>query len=403
MVDMVPAGTDYLKQSRTALRGLLFIAIIAVVYFARDFLLPVILAMFIALTLRPAVRYLAKRNIPPWLTATFFAALLITAAVLAGYILSGPIEAWINDSPKFTRAFAEKFGGVRSWLDTVANLSSKLQAPAAATSTTSAVQEVVVHQPPLPALLALITGYPVQFLVTLLATLVLAIFLMASGDLFYEKLVRILPTLTDRKLALHILYDIENEISTYVVTLSAINAGLAIAVGLTFQLLGMPSPYLWAVLIFIFNFIPYVGPLSGMALSAFMAIVSFDSLGYALLVPLSYISWSLVESEIVKPQILGHRLQMNAVAILLSLAFWTWLWGIAGAALAVPLLMTIKVFCEHLDGLSGFAEFLSVRHTEKNDADDAERGNGPTLVQQTSQEDAELSSQAFPPGSNVAG
>ena len=226
---------------------------------------------------------------------------------------------------------------------------------------------------------------------------------MASGDLFYEKLVRILPTLSDRKLALHILYDIENEISTYVVTLSAINAGLAIAVGLTFQLLGMPSPYLWAVLIFFFNFIPYVGPLSGMALSAFMAIISFDSLGYALLVPLSYISWSLVESEIVKPQILGHRLQMNAVAILLSLAFWTWLWGIAGAALAVPILMTIKVFCEHLDGLSGFAEFLSVRHTEKNDAGDAERGNGTAPARPNTQEDAKLPSQAFRPGSNVRG
>lgn len=375
MVDLASDDADYAKQTRTALRGLLIIAIIAVMYFARDFLLPVVLALFIALTLRPAVRFLAKHHIPPWLAATFFVIVLLTGGVLAGYLLSGPIAAWINDAPQLARTFAEKFHGIRSSLDAFTNLSDKIQDASAPTSS-PAVQEVVVRQPALPALLTLITGYPIQFAITLLATLVIAMFLMASGDLFYEKLVRILPTLTDRKRALHIVYDIENEVSTYVLTLSAINAGLAIAIGVTFHVLGMPSPYLWAVLIFFFNFIPYVGAVSGVALSAFMAIVSFDSLGYALLMPLAYAAWSLVESEIVKPQILGRRLQMNAVAILLSLAFWSWLWGIAGAAIAVPLLVTIKVFCEHMEGLSGLGEFLSVRHSEKSDAIDAEQVNG---------------------------
>ena len=371
MADLAPENADYLKQSRTALRGLLIIAIIAVMYFARDFLLPVVLALFIALTLRPAVRYLAKHSIPPWLAATFFVVILVIGGFTTGYLLSGPVTAWINDAPQFARTFAEKFHGIRSSLDTIINLSDKLQDASAPVSST-AVQEVVVRQPALPALLALITGYPVRFAITLLATLVIAMFLMASGDLFYEKLVRILPTLTDRKRALHIVYDIESEVSTYVLTLSAINAGLAITIGVTFHFLGMPSPYLWAVLIFFFNFIPYVGAVSGVALSAFMAIVSFDSLGYALLMPLAYTSWSLVESEIVKPQVLGRRLQMNAVAILLSLAFWTWLWGIAGAAIAVPVLVTIKIFCDHIEGLSGLGEFLSVRHSEKNGETDVE-------------------------------
>ncbi len=357
---------DYTRQTRNALRGLLFIALIAAMYFARDFLLPVVLALFIALTLRPAIRYLAKHGIPAWLAASTFVVLLVFCGLSAFYLLSGPVASWIDQAPQLSQTFAEKFSGLRSSLDTLTNLSEKLQ-NASTPAGKPAVQEVLVRESALPALLVVLTGYPIKFLITLIATLVIAVFIMASDDLFYEKLVRILPTLTERKRALHIVYDIENEVSTYVLTLGAINAGLGIVIAVTFHLLGMPLPYLWGLLIFLFNFIPYVGAVSGVALSGFMAIVTFDSLSYALLVPLAYALFSLLESEIVKPQILGRRLQMNAVVILLSLAFWTWLWGIAGAAMAVPLLVTIKVFCEHVDGLSGLGEFIAARHTEKSD------------------------------------
>jgi predicted PurR-regulated permease PerM len=216
------------------------------------------------------------------------------------------------------------------------------------------------------------TWYPLQVTITLVATLVIAVFLMSSGDMFYEKLVRVLPTLTDRKQALRIVYELETEVSTYVLTLAAINAGLGLAVALAFQALGMPSPYLWGLLTFFFNFIPYVGAITGVALSGFIAIVTFDSLGYALLIPAAFTMCSLIESEIVNPLVLSRRLQMNAVAILLSLAFWAWLWGIAGAAIAVPVLVTIKVFCNHIEGLSGLGEFLSERQASKNGAADGE-------------------------------
>ena len=366
MVEPSHEDTDYGKQSRTALRGLLIIAIIAVMYFARDFLLPVVLATFIALTLRPAVRHLAKRHVPPWLTATLLLVVLVTGGLSAGYMLSWQVSAWIDQAPQLTQAFVEKFRGLRPWLDAIASLTDKIQDVSVAASDTT-VQEVIVRQPVLPTWLVLITWYPLQLAITLVATLVIAVFLMASGDLFYEKLVRVLPTLTDRKRALHIVYDIETEVSHYVLTLTAINAGLGIAIAVTFHALGMPAPYLWGLLTFFLNFIPYVGAVTGGVLSAFMAIVTFDSLGYALLIPLAFAAWSLLESEVVNPLILSRRLQMNAVAILLSLAFWAWLWGIAGAAIAVPVLVTIKVFCDHVEGLSGLGEFLSERQPVKND------------------------------------
>lgn len=371
MVDASPEEPNYAKQSRTALRGLFIIAIIAAMYVARDFLLPVVLASFIALTFRPAVRFLSRRYIPPWLSATLLAIILVGGGLLAGYMLSWQISAWIDQAPQLAEAFVEKFRGLRSWLDVVVNLTDKIQDATAAPGAIPA-QEVVVREPVLPGWLVVMTWYPLQVTITLIATLVIAVFLMSSGDLFYEKLVRVLPTLTDRKRALRIVYELETEVSTYLLTLTAINAVLGLAVAVTFHALGMPSPYLWGLLTFFFNFIPYVGALSGVALSGFMAIVTFESLGYALLIPAAFTALSLIESEIVSPLVLSRRLQMNSVAILLSLAFWAWLWGIPGAAIAVPVLVTIKVFCNHIEGLSGLGEFLSERQAVKNGATEEE-------------------------------
>lgn len=371
MVDPSPEEPNYAKQSRTALRGLFIIAIIAAMYVARDFLLPVVLASFIALTFRPAVRFLTRHYIPPWLSATFLAMILVGGGLSAGYMLSWQVSAWIDQAPQLAETFAKKFSGLRSWLDVVTNLSEKIQ-DAAATPGVIPAQEVVVREPVLPGWLVVMTWYPLQVTITLLATLVIAIFLMSSGDMFYEKLVRVLPTLTDRKQALRIVYELETEVSTYLLTLTAINAVLGLAVALTFHALGMPSPWLWGLLTFFFNFIPYVGGLTGVALSGFMAIVTFDSLGYALLIPAAFAALSLIESEIVSPLVLSRRLQMNSVAILLSLAFWAWLWGIPGAAIAVPVLVTIKVFCNHIEGLSGLGEFLSERQAVKNGATEEE-------------------------------
>ena len=354
------------NQSRLALQGLLFIFVIAALYFARDFLLPVVLAFFIALTFRPAVRFLQKRLVPPWLAATVFIILLIAAGTVAGYLLSGPISDWIDQAPLLQQKFSRKFAGLSQVWMKFSNLTDQIQ-NASTPAQGTAVQEVVVKQHLFPGLLVSMTSYPIQFAVTLAATMVVAVFLLASGDLFYEKLVRILPNLTARKKALHIVYDIESEVSTYVLTLSVINVCLSLVIALSFQALGMPSVYLWGMLIFVFNFVPYVGTLAGICLAGFMAIVTFDSLGYAMLAPLIYAGWAFLESEIIRPQILGSRFEMNAVAILLFLAFWSWLWGIPGAAIAVPALVTLKIFCNHVEGMAGLGEFLSRRPLERSE------------------------------------
>ena len=333
-------------------------------YFGREFLLPMTLALLIALTFRPAIRYLADHHIPPVLTATSCMVAFVAVVMLLVYVLIDPVNIWISDFPLYAKTFAGKIQTIRSSIDNFVALTDRLQA---ATSPTTSIplQEVVVKQSNLMTYIGQVTGYSAGIVTTAALALVTAGFLMASGDLFYAKLVHVLPTMTDKKRALRIVYEVEHEVSSYLLIFTAINASLGLAVGVAFYVLGMPLPYLWGILAFSLNFIPYVGAASGIVLSAFMAIVTFDSLGFAALVPLTYSACSLMESQLISPLFLSRRLQLNPVAILVSIAFWTWIWGFAGTMIAVPLLVTLKVFCDHIDGWASVGEFLSAGHQDE--------------------------------------
>jgi predicted PurR-regulated permease PerM len=356
-----------LLQIRRIATGLLIIAAVAGAYFARDFLLPAVFAFFIATTLRPVVRAMSRRGIPPWATT---AGIVAVAAVLLGiavYAFAGAISQWIADAPRLQQELLRKLATLRSSFDGLIHISHALQEAAAPTS--GDVQEVVVKQPMLPTFFSVAAGYPLNVIFVASGAIVIAVFLMASGDLFYEKLIRVLPTLSDKKAALAIALDVEREVSAYLLSITLINAGLAVCVGLAFWLIGLPTPHLWALFAFILNFIPYLGPITGLAFSALIGVVVFDTPGHALLAPLAYGLLIGLETQIVTPAVLSRRMEINAVMILLALAFWAWCWGIAGVVVAVPILVTFRVLCAHVEALAPFGEFLAQKHvTEPSDS-----------------------------------
>ena len=347
----------YLRQSRTALIGILILCAVFATYFARDFLLPVTLACLIAMTLRPVIRWLSRRGVPAWAAAGGFAVILLAGGLAAGYLLSGPISVWIADAPEIQRVLMDKLRAIRASFEQFARITKNIQ-EAATPANDPGVQEVVVKESGLPEFLWLAVGYPAVYIFMFAGAVILSLFLMASGDLLYEKLVKVMPTLTDKKNALRIVHDVEQEVSAYLLALTAINAGVGVAVAAAFYVLGMPTAYLWALLAFAVNFIPYAGPLAGVVLSGLISIVVFDSLGYALLAPAVYTAIITIENQFVSPFVLSRRLQLNSVAVLLALAFWGWIWGIAGIVVAVPLLVTLRVFSSHLESLAGVGEFL---------------------------------------------
>ena len=140
-----------------------------------------------------------------------------------------------------------------------------------------------------------------------------------------------------------------------------INGGLGVAVGLGLWAIGLPNPFLWGAAAALLNFLPYVGALATILFVAAIALVSFDSLSYAMLAPGWVILCGIVEGQVVTPLVVGRRLEVNAVAIFIAVAFWSWLWGIVGALIAVPLLVVVKVFCDHFDGLRHVGNFLSAQ------------------------------------------
>jgi predicted PurR-regulated permease PerM len=344
-----------LRSIRFALLGIFLVLLVGLVYFARDFLLPVVLAFLLALTLSPIVRFLQRRGVAPPLSALLIVVIVIAVFCAAIFFLAGPVTDWVNQAPEISRKIQHRLAVLRPPVDVIAKASQQVNDIAESTSAED-VQKVVIQQ---PGMLTIAAASAIGGLTTAAVTFVLLLFLLSSGTMFYQKLIGILPTLGDKKRALSIAYDVERDVSHYLATITLINCGFGAAVAVAMVLTGMPNPILWGVAAVLLNFVPYIGALAGIVMVGIVALISFDSLGYAAIPPLLYAACAVVEGQFVTPILLGRRLELNSVAIFLCVALWSWLWGIVGAIIAVPLLVAVKVFCDHFEGLSSVGEFLS--------------------------------------------
>jgi predicted PurR-regulated permease PerM len=219
----------------------------------------------------------------------------------------------------------------------------------------SKTTEVVVKGPSLSERLF---GTTQTILTTAVEVIILLYFLLAAGDLFLQKLIKVLPQLRDKKKAVAIARETEASISTYLVTVTLVNLGLGVAVAAVMYVLDMPNPILWGALAAFAEFIPYLGATAMVAVLTLAGLVTFEQVGHALLVPGGYLAVNLLQSQFIAPLILGRRLTLNPVAIFIGLVFWWWIWGVPGAFIAVPLIATFKIFCDHIEALAPIGEFL---------------------------------------------
>ena len=186
------------------------------------------------------------------------------------------------------------------------------------------------------------------FLAGLGEVLVLVYLLLASGDRFLQKIGRVMPTLSGKRQAVEISREIQQSISKYLFSISLINAvvGLAVALGLGF--LGVPNAGMWGMVAAFVNFVPYFGPICVFILLAAVGLLTFDSPSQGM----------LAQSNFVTPILLGRRFTLNPVAIFISLIFWMWLWGIPGALLAVPILVSAKIAFDRIPAISYLGELI---------------------------------------------
>ncbi len=367
----IAANTDTSATELVRIRRLLLLiflmAALTAVYFARDVLLPIVLAIVLTLTLLPAVRWGERVRIPRGVTAVALVGSMALSLVLAGYFLSGPIGQMVEDAPQIADQLREKFEGIVQRVSSIQEATQEVTdaaADAAAQAQGAAPGEeaepvVVVAEEGSGGVLGAAVGGLASASGSVFAALLLTLFLLASGDFYHRRIVEAAPRLRDKVKALTIIRDVERQISRYLGAIFLINAGLGIVVGSVLWLLGMPMAVVWGVLAFLLNFIPYVGNLLTVVLVGAVALVTYDTLWQALLPPLAVIVISGVESNVFTPIAVGRRLELNQVSQLITLAFWTWLWGVPGAILAVPFLVVVKAVCDNVESLQTLGSFLS--------------------------------------------
>jgi predicted PurR-regulated permease PerM len=350
---MGEALRDHIEIRSLAITGLLVLALFYTLYFARDFFLPIVLAVLLDFLLSPLIRTLHRARIPEPLGAALVILGLLAATGGAVYELAGPARDWAGRLPASMREAESRLQKLRRPVEQVSKTAEQVEK--ATKMNDSKATEVVVKG---PSLTERLFGTTQTILTTALEVIILLYFLLAAGDLFLQKLIKVLPLLRDKKKAVAIARETEASISTYLVTVTLVNIGLGIAVAGVMYLLEMPNPILWGALAAFAEFIPYIGATALVGLLTLAGLVTFEQVGHALLVPAGYLAVNILQSQFISPLILGRRLTLNPVAIFVGLVFWWWIWGVPGAFVAVPLIATFKIFCDHIETLAPIGEFL---------------------------------------------
>src|SRR5215831_18599073 len=336
-----------------SLTGLFILALFYTIYVMRSILLPIVLALLLSYLLRPIVRGFARLKIPLPVGATL---ILVGLLLLVGYGISAlatPTAGWLQKAPAGFTELQRKLLPVKKSVAQVAQATGEIEKLASTNTETKAV-EVKKH----PITETFFVRTP-EFIASAVLSIILLYFLLVYDQVFIAKLVKLLPTLSDKKTAVGIAHDIESQVSRYLFTITAINGCLGLAVGSAVALLGLPNPVMWGVMVALLNFIPYLGALTGIICMTIGAVLSFDSLGYALVFPAVYLGLGVLEGSFITPWVMGRSLTLNPVIILFSLTFWGWMWGIVGVILAVPILAAFKILCAHIKPMEPLAEFLS--------------------------------------------
>jgi predicted PurR-regulated permease PerM len=188
--------------------------------------------------------------------------------------------------------------------------------------------------------------------------LLLLFLMLGSGGMFLQKLIRVLPTRHDKKIADDSIHEGEAIVLRYVLVTAMINIVQGTIIALIMWPLKMPSPILWGVFTFVLEFVPYLGATVMIAMLAVISLATFDSFWGIVLPPASYLLVTTIQNNLVSPLAYGRGLKLNPVAVLIGVLFWWFVWGVAGAFLAVPIIAMIKVVGDRMPALKGLAEFL---------------------------------------------
>jgi predicted PurR-regulated permease PerM len=326
------------SAAQVATMGIFVLLLGVALYFCRAILLPILTAVVIGMTFAPLVKWAAKRGVSPWITSLALVAVLLAATAVSVTLLATPVAEWIGKAPEIGAIVKQKLYVLDRPLAALRELKDVLMPSGPS----------IAVEPSKFGMVAPVLEFITPAVAQLLLFFATLIFFLAAQMDFRGYMVSLFGDREAKLRFLRIANDIEGNLASYVATVTIINLVLGVLVGAGAWLFGLPSPATFGILAMVLNYIPYVGPaMLTLALFA-VGLVTFPSLGYALIPPAAAVALTTLEGHLITPAILGRRLTLSPLAVLIALAFWTWLWGPMGAFLAVPLSIIGLVTINHL-------------------------------------------------------
>ncbi len=344
-------------KSSGALRFIALMLGLGACWLARDLLVPVMLAMMLALLGNPLVTRLTHRWFPRWLAALGVVLGGLVLSVWLSSLLISPASDWVKQAPTELRQLAPKLKQLTRQVDQANKAAASIVTATGAAARATALADA--EKPRAPNLWALVSGAP-RMIASVLAVVLLSFFFLVYGQQIQRNAIANLPDAERKQLTVDILKRIEADLSRYVMTISGINVllGLILAGGLFWLGLDLADALLWGTMAALFNFVPYVGPLTGVLVLGLVGVVGFDKPAQMLVPPLLYLGLHVAESQFITPIVLGRRMAISPLVMLLWLMLWGFLWGIAGLLLAVPMLASLKIVAERVEGWQAWAKLI---------------------------------------------
>jgi predicted PurR-regulated permease PerM len=358
-----PLLSDGIQVRNVAFTLLSIAIVILLLQFMQSVLLPLVLGALLFYALDPAVDRLQTLRVPRSIGAALMLFLVVTSCGVLAYTLQGQALTVIDQLPTGARKLAASVrkgpGGQAGAIDKVQQAADELQGRVKS-SAPAGVTRVQVEQPAFQAS-TFVWSSSVGLAAAanqLIMILFLTYFMLLSDQLFKRKLVEIVGTLSQKKMTVSVLEDIAAQIEQFLLIQFVTSSVVAVVTGATLWAVGLQQAALWGLLAGIFNSIPYYGPLLVTAGLAVVGFLQFGTIGMTVAVAGVSLVITTLEGSLLTPMLLSRASSMNQVAVFAGLLFWSWIWGVWGMLLAVPMMMVIKVICDHVDALHPVGHLL---------------------------------------------
>lgn len=340
--DNLPDRQTRLQSAIVLLLGLsLFLALPFVLSIGSVVFLPPVTAMIFTIVLSPLADRLTRLGLPNMLASALAILALIAVVLVALLLILQPAYVMVDQVPSLARQVARRFTELRGNLSWIADINRQL----ARITGSSSTREVVVASPSVIEQVAFATP---SVILEVILTLLMTFFMIESRIRMKRRILFDRQSFGASVRLARVLRDVQERVGSYILTVALVNFGIGLIVATGAWAFGLSAPIMWGGLAFVLNFLPYIGPLMFMGLIGLVGLGTAPSVAVGLIPMLAYLGLHAVESNVVTPAILGARFTLNPVAILISISYFSWIWGVLGALLSVPILLTISALLDHV-------------------------------------------------------